>query len=71
MRPTRMFGEWKQWAGIGVFSYAFFLVALGLAKIYAVHGSGWDVSWFDVPLGAARLASFVTLLTVVALGTKR
>jgi hypothetical protein len=35
-----MFGEWKQWAGTGVFSYAFFLVALGLAKIYAVHGSG-------------------------------
>jgi hypothetical protein len=71
MRPTRIFGEWRLWAGIGLSSYAFFLVAFGLAKFYAAHGSRWDVSWYDVLWGAARLALFVTLLTVMGLGTKR
>ena len=71
MRPTRDFGEWRLGAGIGVFSYAFFLVAFGLAKVYATQGSRWDVSWFDVLWGAARPAAFVTILTVIGLGAKR
>jgi hypothetical protein len=55
----------------GCFSYVFFLVAFGAAKIFAAHGSRWDISWSAVLLGAARVALFVTLLTVLALGEKR
>jgi hypothetical protein len=71
MRRIPVFGEWRLQAGTGLFSYAFFLGAFGLAKICAAHGSRWDVSWFDVLWGATRLASLVTLLTVLGLGAKR
>jgi hypothetical protein len=71
MRSTQMFSEWKPWVGIGLFSFVFFLVAFGLAKIFAAHGSWWDTSWLDVLWGAARVALFVTFLTVLGLGAKR
>jgi hypothetical protein len=70
MRPTRITGL-RQWVGVGLFSHAFFLVAFGVTKIFAAHGSRWDISWSAVLLGAARVALFVTLLTVLALGEKR
>ena len=58
-------------AAVGLFSFIFFLVVFGLAKIFAVHGSRWDIFWFAVLWGSARLALPIAFLTVLGLGTKR
>jgi hypothetical protein len=65
MQRRRVLRGWKLWASVGVTSYAFFLAAFGLAKIFSPPGGRWNISWAAVvwvATGAALVVSLGTFL---------